>query len=437
MFFDIEPYQAFADGMQDNILSGSLVTKFNNTLVTGIRTVVATNVSNSAGSYFTNAFKDYGEFANLYSGSFGLRKRTSIRLTELTENNNRYFDTILPDIHDCLNITGNGLAVVNTPSSSNYNRPYFVYLFSKRNINGTYNNITSINSSQRIADETWMSSFPFCSDFKQIKRRPNFDPSVIDLSYIISVSLNDVSNGPSAWMGEEGRRNIYGPGVSLAAQADSYPSFEEADFWNYGSSFGPADLTFTIGYVQTASVDSRMESNYSCVELLLTVTGSITDLGSNNFSFSPEIKSGWEEPDPANTIPQSAKTSDLIKHLFGNKPNSSNALTSSLDDLSGKFSSRVIYGSSIKGWKYGVLNGFPQFPKCLTSRKHHGFIRDIFEQRPYTKFYNIENRTITNPININFVTGTLAYLTMSLGLDERDSGIYNLEYAVGRPFSDN
>lgn len=149
MFFDIEPYQAFIDGMQDNILSGSLVLKLNNTLVTGSRTVIATNISNSLGAYLVNGVKEYGEFVNYFSQSVGFRKRTSLRFSETVETNSRISDTILPDIHECLSVTGNGLVVVNTPSSSNYNRPYFVYLFSKQNSNGTYNNITSIDSSEK------------------------------------------------------------------------------------------------------------------------------------------------------------------------------------------------------------------------------------------------------------------------------------------------
>lgn len=436
MFFDIEPYQAFIDGMQDNILSGSLVLKLNNTLVTGSRTVIATNISNSLGAYLVNGVKEYGEFVNYFSQSVGFRKRTSLRFSETVETNSRISDTILPDIHECLSVTGNGLVVVNTPSSSNYNRPYFVYLFSKQNSNGTYNNITSIDSSEKIGDEIWMSSFPYSSDFKTIKKRINFDTSVIGLSYIVSVSLNNDTDGPAAWMGEEGRRNIYG-GNSYVDLAGSYPNIEERDFWYYGSGFYPADQTFTIGYIQTSSVDSRMNSKYSCVELLLTVTGSVTELAENVYGFTPQIQSGWPEPDPASTIPQAATTKDLIKHLFGNKPKTSTVFTSSMDDLSGEYSSRVIYGSSIRGWKYGVFNGFPQSPKCLTSRTHHGFIRDIFEQRLFTKTYNEQTRTTINPINVNFISGTLAYLTMSLSLDDRDSGIYNFEYAVGRPFSDN
>lgn len=43
----------------------------------------------------------------------------------------------------------------------------------------------------------------------------------------------------------------------------------------------------------------------------------------------------------------------------------------------------------IRGWKYGLVSGFPTHSKCIFRRDRYGQLRDMLEQRQYTKFINV------------------------------------------------
>ena len=53
-----------------------------------------------------------------------------------------------------------------------------------------------------------------------------------------------------------------------------------------------------------------------------------------------------------------------------------------------------------RGWKYGILNGLPQFTKSIFRRNRYGQLRDMLEQRQDGKIYDtegvLEDGTITN-----------------------------------------
>lgn len=52
------------------------------------------------------------------------------------------------------------------------------------------------------------------------------------------------------------------------------------------------------------------------------------------------------------------------------------------------------YSPVIRGWKYGVYSGIAAFSKAYFRRNSFGQFRDMLEQRPYTKFYQLaENAT--------------------------------------------
>lgn len=44
-------------------------------------------------------------------------------------------------------------------------------------------------------------------------------------------------------------------------------------------------------------------------------------------------------------------------------------------------------GAEIRGWKYGLVNGLPQYSKALYRRDHYGQYRDMLEQRQDTKYF--------------------------------------------------
>jgi len=61
-------------------------------------------------------------------------------------------------------------------------------------------------------------------------------------------------------------------------------------------------------------------------------------------------------------------------------------------------SKSIIFGISpeIRGWKYGLVSGFPTHSKAVFRRDKYGQFRDMLEQRPYTKFINVLSSPLDN-----------------------------------------
>lgn len=51
-------------------------------------------------------------------------------------------------------------------------------------------------------------------------------------------------------------------------------------------------------------------------------------------------------------------------------------------------SATAIVGVEIRGWKYGILNGVPQYSRAIFRRDRFGHVRDMLEQRAYSSFYD-------------------------------------------------
>ena len=61
----------------------------------------------------------------------------------------------------------------------------------------------------------------------------------------------------------------------------------------------------------------------------------------------------------------------------------------------------------IRGSKYGVHNVLPEYTKMYCSRTHHGFLRDVYEQRLYGKLFNSQNATTNSGcVTVKFIDTT-------------------------------
>jgi hypothetical protein len=96
-----------------------------------------------------------------------------------------------------------------------------------------------------------------------------------------------------------------------------------------------------------------------------------------------------------------------------------------------------VFNPNIRGWKYGLYNGFQTKTNMVFRKGRFGQVRDILEQRYYTKNYIAQTGTIDSPIQINFVSGTQAAITASNSLlNIYNSGIYSPQALCGSPFFD-
>jgi hypothetical protein len=79
-------------------------------------------------------------------------------------------------------------------------------------------------------------------------------------------------------------------------------------------------------------------------------------------------------------------------------------------------SKSVVFGVSpeIRGWKYGLYSGLPSNSKAIFRRDKYGQFRDMLEQRPYTKFVNVNSSVVDDDAmtNNNFDNQTESKLTI-------------------------
>lgn len=92
----------------------------------------------------------------------------------------------------------------------------------------------------------------------------------------------------------------------------------------------------------------------------------------------------------------------------------------------------------INGWKYGIYDAKPAKSFAYFRRGKFGQLRDMLEQRLYTKYYDLASgKALRAAINYTFVSGTSAYVTSANpSLNTNESGIYDFEGKSGKPFAD-
>lgn len=97
----------------------------------------------------------------------------------------------------------------------------------------------------------------------------------------------------------------------------------------------------------------------------------------------------------------------------------------------------ILGGLSCRGWKYGLYNAFPTPASCIFRIGHYGQFRDMLEQRIFTKDIDLKTNSITSPFNIQFISGTEAYVTASSpSLNVLELGCYNQDFSSGLPYFD-
>jgi hypothetical protein len=85
-----------------------------------------------------------------------------------------------------------------------------------------------------------------------------------------------------------------------------------------------------------------------------------------------------------------------------------------LQDKTSLIYSGIHYGINpiIRGWKYGLINGFPQHTKTIFRRGRYGQLRDMLEQRQYSRFINVNN----SPVDYEAITIDGLEKTLNEGL---------------------
>ena len=417
----------YSGSYTDNIFIGSMLS--------GDRTKVASVVSGSNEIRYT---KLYSTFLELSGTDRNKNLGSALRFRTFNSQNERLQDTILPDFYQAFLLNGGKPAVAYTEAGlspimltealpglpSNYPVGKLVYT--------VFGTTASYNSGAvNVSDSTWIASFPFQGRYRSVPRMVNAQ------MYRTNIACPVTSAQPVSFNGsvQYGPNSTYGSS-SLATIEVILPRIT----WQTGTPAGAAGnepIRFT----------------------LFDVTGSVAPSGSVNDQFLalgavsfPPTTVGFFGVGGGTIRPREPQ---LIKFAFGFGDNyqgvpilngvSSSLLNNTIGVINGFYSSRV----DIRGWKYGVINGFPQYTNCIFRSNRYGQLRDMLEQRKFTKFFdpdgfsadgknNKKRGGLSAVLQITFVSGTNSAITASnpTTLNPNDSGIFDFEYKSGQPWQD-
>lgn len=98
---------------------------------------------------------------------------------------------------------------------------------------------------------------------------------------------------------------------------------------------------------------------------------------------------------------------EFIKFMYGFGDGRSSVADNCFVNF-GRYNSTTAYysGAEIRGWRHGVLSGFPLRTTAVFRRDRFGQFRDMLEQRLDTKFFTSGStgiNTTTSPVNVRFV----------------------------------
>jgi len=390
-------------------------------------------VSKTSGSVEALYAQFFSQFAD-NSGSNSNRKiGTDLRFRSFTSANELYQDTILPDLHECFLING-GIPTLSLIEAGLYpvildrgsvGNPVGKLVFSTYGTTASYVSSGTVN----VGDSTWFGSFPFQYRYRSAKR--NVIPTVSKFNVLFPASESQLSYNNIAYYGVNQQTYKYG----LLATIEVILPRISPDF--YPTVSGPAQ-TEPLRYA------------------LLDVTGAVS-VASGTFGTGVTLY-----PPPGSGIfgvgfgtirpPESL----LIKMAYGfgdfwnNVATMETAVTSSkLQWVAGVCNYYYASSVNIRGWRYGVINGFPQYTSCIFRSSHYGQFRDMLEQRKLSKFFDINGLTtdgknnakkgVTNAaVQVSFLSGSKSFVTASSpsSLNPNDSGIYDFECKSGSPWRD-
>jgi hypothetical protein len=424
--FDVEPNTAYSGSYVDAIFSGSFLN--------GDRRIIALHSSGSNEIRLARTYSAYADF----SGSNRTRSLgMGFRFRRFASPEERYEDTILPDVYQCYLLNGGQLVLAQAELGP---APILITDGDSPVVSGavgklvfTTHNTTASNAdtSANIADTVWCNTHPFQRRYKDVPR-------------ILEQKLR--------------KNNVYIP----VSESYTLASGKGVRYGEYVSSFPSSSLTTVEFIMPRISVLGPTGSiaGFGATEpvryTLLDVTGSTLAADELFYSFTADL---YPPAAPGNfgitrgTINPSQK--QLTKAIFGVGDNYQNvpivnAVTSSKHySTAGVVNGYYVSSVDIRGWKYGVENGFPVYSDCVFRANSFGQFRDMLEQRAYTKFYNEYGATTDGRnnerigslgavVNIRFVSGSAAWVSASnpTTYNVNDSGIYDFEYKSGQPFTD-
>lgn len=317
----------------------------------------------------------------------------------------RIYDTLLPEVFSCFKINGAHPTILTGTWDQNPAQipsiPVAPTSIDENNAFLMFNNYTTKTSYSRsklnvIVDNTWTSSFPFEPRYSNVKRafRQNFTKIKVKYKTIFSSSLPKppgpyVESIPTAFQQTR-------PGI-IFGTVGQHPNF------TWIGSYNPSPDVIYHHWFSDSSFSKTKN-----VDILgsLTVTSSLsyTDNMKVLYGFGDGITIHYDnqfinDADPTGYQMRGSKNLPTFRSMkFTNFDIS--YLTAQ------KYPTGSVWNTSpvIRGWKYGIYNGLPEYTNAYYRQGCYGQFRDMLEQRTYTCVFNEKQQEMQDPIvNIKFL----------------------------------
>jgi hypothetical protein len=261
-------------------------------------------------------------------------------------------------------------------------------------------NPTSIPNSNQYIDAVWKSRYPFMSLYKGLARsfRTSYNaPYSIQTNMTMSSINNSVYDRPDTYYSNRiGQMIISSIGPNIPTRI-SYLR----DFAFVSGTWGSANVNQQNARIFNSKVWDRDEL------------------------FIPTIE-------------------DINRTYFGIGPLRNQSTAYGLGEEFLGAGQYFIVAPIIRGWKYGVYNGNQVSTKCIFRTGRYGNMRDMLEQRPFSKFFDkITGKILDGPVTMTPASGTILYANVldyvtatNPSYNPRDSGMWDYEYKSGQPYFD-
>lgn len=372
--FEVEFRQEHSGSFDDDVIMGSLVTKLNGVLTTGPRGRIFSMTNPAAiKAPGTSMFDSTTSSSLSYLAQPFSEKAGIIKNTQHVSTTERYWDSMMPAINECFAADGAGIFFSNFFSGSitMAGQPEFMpMVFFDSSLDRQFSKWSG------LIDNKWTKAYPFEPRYDGIQRHQrvektfvanrvaqfnsfeaNFNTgdfnSMLSSSYVASQAVNGF------FLGTWGNKNTGTPNPNPSTSVATTPT----------------------GSVSYHAVGDGQHAIFGAV--FFATTPSSTDVIKTAFGF------GDLNTTLVTNLPNAPGTRFGTNH-FADCRRSERANQFGQYDVS----------PIIRGWKYGVYSGLPAFSRAYFRRGRYGQVRDMLEQRQYTKFY-----TSDEPGFIGFLGG--------------------------------
>jgi len=421
----------YVNGIYDDYVTGSMVTSV---VINNVKTLVTGNFYKSGtSSYVSNgirakAFSKYdarsqaadsngGVIASL-NPSYAQRlqpwyeKVGTVRTSQHIAQSERYWDSLMPSISECFNANGAGIFTVKSGSALfrlsdgdkvDSNVGYIWFDYSAQPIAGNWPN---------QVDSTWNWSFPFEPRYSGIARQRFIEKSFIS-KYEIDIANSIVRTTPPRQLSGL----LFG---SVGTELPGVPPTQSTLIANHNvAQAGGQYAGYDFHWVCDAYLNSTTPAGY-----VLTSSAGVNDVVKCLFGFGD-----------LNVRVKTVSSGTGGDTYFG---------ATHMADFHHRVADSFFldnhwsFSPIIRGWRYGVYSGLPSYTKAYFRQGRYGQLRDMLEQRPFTKFYDEDTSNgrsgvqLTSAVTVKFVNkdGSIAVP------ENTDSQNLSLEATSSVPYFD-